>query len=48
MIEMPEVFYAERPDPLEQDRVSRAAYMDAFVGCLCSPAIQRLSKNRDN
>jgi hypothetical protein len=32
MVEMPEVFYAERPDPLEQDRVNRAAYMDAFVG----------------
>lgn len=32
MAEFPEVFYAERPDPLEADRQNRAAYMDAFVG----------------
>lgn len=31
MVEYPEVFYAERPDPLEADQVNRAAYMDAFV-----------------
>ncbi len=32
MLEYPEVFYAERPDPLEDGAVNRAAYMDAFVG----------------
>lgn len=32
MVEFPEVFYAERPDPLAHDEVNRAAYMDAFVG----------------
>ncbi|MFO0614239.1 MAG: DNA methyltransferase, partial [Polyangiaceae bacterium] len=32
MLEFPEVFYAERPDPLEDGQVNRAAYMDAFVG----------------
>ncbi|MCC6521896.1 MAG: N-6 DNA methylase [Polyangiaceae bacterium] len=32
MLEFPEVFYAERPDPLDDARVNRAAYMDAFVG----------------
>jgi hypothetical protein len=32
MVEFPEVFYAERPDPLDADQVNRAAYMDAFVG----------------
>jgi hypothetical protein len=32
MVEFPEVFYAGRPDPLDGDRVNRAAYMDAFVG----------------
>jgi hypothetical protein len=32
MAEFPEVFYAERPDPLEGDRVNRVAMMDAFVG----------------
>jgi hypothetical protein len=32
MAEYPEVFYAERPDPLEDDQVNRAAFMDAFVG----------------
>jgi hypothetical protein len=32
MLEFPEVFYAERPDPLDVDQVNRAAYMDAFIG----------------
>ncbi len=32
MVEYPEVFYDERPDPLEQGRVNGAAWMDAFVG----------------
>jgi hypothetical protein len=32
MLEFPEVFYAERPDPLDDGQVNRAAYMDAFVG----------------
>jgi hypothetical protein len=32
MLEFPEVFFAERPDPLDEDRVNRAAMMDAFVG----------------
>ena len=32
MLEFPEVFYAERPDPLDEERVNRAAFMDAFVG----------------
>lgn len=32
MVEFPEVFYAERPDPLDGDGVNRAAYMDGFVG----------------
>ena len=32
MLEFPEVFYAERPDPLDGGQVNRAAYMDAFVG----------------
>jgi hypothetical protein len=32
MLEFPEVFYAERPDPLDGDQVNRAAHMDAFVG----------------
>ncbi len=32
MVEFPEVFYAERPDPLEHEQINRAAYMDAFVG----------------
>ena len=31
-VEFPEVFYAERPDPLDAMRVNRAAAMDAFVG----------------
>jgi predicted ATP-binding protein involved in virulence len=32
MVEFPEVFYAERPDPLDDGQVNRAAWMDAFVG----------------
>jgi hypothetical protein len=32
MTEFPEVFYAERPDPLDRDQMNRVAYMDAFVG----------------
>jgi len=32
MVEFPEVFYAERPDPLEDEEVNRAAFLDAFVG----------------
>lgn len=32
MAEFSEVFYAERPDPLEGGKVNRAAFMDAFVG----------------
>ncbi|HVS10541.1 MAG TPA: DNA methyltransferase, partial [Planctomycetota bacterium] len=35
MLELPEVFYAERPDPLEdpaEGEVNRAAFVDGFVG----------------
>jgi len=32
MAEFPEVFYADRPDPLADNQVNRAAYIDAFVG----------------
>lgn len=32
MLEFPEVFYAERPDPLERGNANRAAWMDAFLG----------------
>lgn len=32
MLELSEVFHAERPDPLDDARVNRAAKMDAFVG----------------
>jgi hypothetical protein len=32
MIEFPEVFYAERPDPLDGNKVNGAAFVDAFVG----------------
>ena len=32
MLEFPEIFYADRPDPLDQDRVNHAAFIDAFVG----------------
>jgi hypothetical protein len=31
-IEFPEVFYEERPDPLDGGKVNGAAYMEAFVG----------------
>ena len=31
-VEFPEVFYGERADPLDGDRVNRVAWMDAFVG----------------
>jgi len=32
MLELPEVFYADRPDPLDGGRVNHAAYIDAFIG----------------
>ncbi len=32
MVEFPEVFYAERPDPLDDNQATRSAYMDAFIG----------------
>jgi type I restriction-modification system DNA methylase subunit len=32
MIEFPEIFYEERPDPLDAGGVNGAAFMDAFVG----------------
>jgi len=32
MIEFPEVFYVERPDPLDGGKVSGVAWMDAFIG----------------
>jgi hypothetical protein len=32
MLEFPEVFYEERPDPLDECRVDSAAMMDGFVG----------------
>jgi hypothetical protein len=32
MIEFPEVFYAERPDPLDENSENGAALVDAFVG----------------
>ena len=32
MLEFPEIFYADRPDPLDGDRVNQAAFIDAFVG----------------
>jgi len=31
-LEFPEVFFLERPDPLDDDKVNGAAFMDAFVG----------------
>jgi hypothetical protein len=31
-LELPEVFFLERPDPLEEGRVNQAAFVDAFVG----------------
>ena len=32
MVEFPEIFYAERRDPLDGDQVNRAACFDAFIG----------------
>ncbi|WP_437303790.1 Eco57I restriction-modification methylase domain-containing protein [Sorangium sp. So ce388] len=32
MVEYPEVFYAGRPDPLDNEKTNQAAHMDAFVG----------------
>lgn len=32
MVEFPEVFYLERPDPLDGGRVNGAALVDAFIG----------------
>jgi N-6 DNA Methylase len=32
MLEFPEVFYAERPDPLEMGKANGAAWLDAFTG----------------
>ncbi|PKN50071.1 MAG: hypothetical protein CVU63_00365, partial [Deltaproteobacteria bacterium HGW-Deltaproteobacteria-20] len=32
MVEFPEVFYAERPDPLEHNLANGAAFVEAFVG----------------
>ena len=32
MLEFPEVFYMEREDPLDDGKINKAAYMDAFVG----------------
>jgi hypothetical protein len=32
MLELPEVFFADRPDPLDEGRVNHAAFIDAFVG----------------
>ncbi len=32
MVEFPEVFYAERPDPLDGGRRNGAAYVEAFIG----------------
>ena len=31
-LELPEVFFLERPDPLEKGEINKAAFMDAFVG----------------
>jgi hypothetical protein len=31
-LELPEVFFLERPDPLDDQKVNRAAFVDAFVG----------------
>ena len=31
-LEFPEVFWDERPDPLEDDKINRAAWIDAVVG----------------
>ena len=32
MLEFPEVFFKEREDPLDDDKVNHAAFMDSFVG----------------
>ena len=32
MLELPEVFFSDRPDPLDEGRVNHAAFIDAFVG----------------
>jgi len=32
MVEFPEVFWADRPDPLAKDDVNHAAFVEAFVG----------------
>ncbi|MDQ3264468.1 MAG: N-6 DNA methylase [Myxococcota bacterium] len=32
MLEFPEVFHGERPDPIDADQVNHVAWMDAFVG----------------
>jgi hypothetical protein len=32
MLEYPEVFHAERPDPLDNDNVNRAAFIDGVIG----------------
>ncbi|HEX4334344.1 MAG TPA: DNA methyltransferase [Polyangiaceae bacterium] len=32
MVEFPEVFYEERPDPLDGGRTNGAAYVDGFIG----------------
>jgi hypothetical protein len=32
MVEFPEVFYAERPDPLNGGKITGGAYVDGFVG----------------
>ena len=32
MLELPEVFFADRADPLDEGRVNHAAFIDAFVG----------------
>lgn len=32
MLELPEVFYAERPDPLDDGQVNQLAFIDAFIG----------------
>jgi len=32
VLEFPEIFHANRPDPLDAGHINRAAYMDAFVG----------------
>lgn len=31
-LELPEVFFLERPDPLDGEKINRAAFVDAFVG----------------